>query len=191
MSNKLRYGPRFGITVASAKYEYNEHLDRDMKDIQLRFKAAYDSAPLYKQELWLHKQAMATKRTAAKKRPKVDERKASELRMAEALRKVVEILEFHMTDMMQHRPLPGTPTIVNQMQIHNTIVHLRNKCGVFFERDGQYDDTVSINQFRRRDTEDHDMRELLMAKQHQAREAHMRSVAERLIARPKRGPPNG
>lgn len=184
---KLNYGPRFaGGSVAGGKVSYDERMDADMRKINAMFKGL-SQRPLYKRELSLSK----AKATGAKRRAKTavgPEREEAEMRMAEAVRKCVEILEFHMDDLIQHHKVQSRPSYCMQQHIHNVIVELRNRCGVMFEeRNPQYAERACENQ-RRRDG--HDIAEENRSEREQqrlSRMRNMREMAERLAEMHNRG----
>lgn len=181
MSQKLRYGPRFSQHGAGG-YRYSESMANEMYEIAAHL-GAFSPRKKYKCELAGH----AVHLKAAKKKAALGhERHDAEVRMEEALRKVVEILEFHMTDMMQHRPLPGDRQLVNQLAIHNVIYQLRRKCGVSFDA-GEYDAPRPMDEKHTHEPDPEDNRPLYeaMARQRAARAKHMRAITDRLIARGK------
>ena len=70
-----------------------------------------------------------------------------ETRAAEIVRGAVKALEFIMAEMMQ-TPAPSGQydRQVNQLQLHNAIVHLRTKCAVRFDDAGiEYQTKVRLD----------------------------------------------
>jgi hypothetical protein len=108
---------------------------------------------------------------------------------------VVEILEFHMSDMMQHRLLFNRPKHVNQLMLHNVIVELKTKCGVLFEHNSEYTKKLSIideiggaktaEQRTALLAQQRAERELEQKTMREERNKRLRLMAERLKARPK------
>lgn len=187
MSQKLRYGPRFGQGGAGSRVSYDHRMDKDMRKIAAMFSGLAER-PLHKRELAAHKTGLAAKKRHAKAADG-PEREESEMRMAEAVRKCVEILEFHMDDLIQHRKMQHRPTYCAQMAIHNVIVELRRKCGVTFadNNDAHYTERQCETQRRRdakeRAEDDANERE----QQRLSRMRNMREMAERLAAKHNRG----
>lgn len=64
---------------------------------------------------------------------KRNRREEAEQRTAELVRKVVAALEFSMTELMAVPAPAQYERAVNQLQLHNVIVHLKTKCGVSFD----------------------------------------------------------
>ena len=96
--------------------------------------------------------------------------------MAEAVRQCVAVLEFHMEELNQHRKIANRPNYVAQMQIHNVIVELRNKCGVTFtDHNPKY--AERINEAQRRRT-GHDVAEENRSEREQQRLSRMRNMKE-------------
>jgi hypothetical protein len=175
MSHHLRYGPRFGQASISNKVGYDEQIDRNQREDRARF-AALAHQPLHKRELRYHNNALAHKKTMAKRTPG-PEREEAEQRMAEAVRKCVEILEFHMEDMIQHRKVTGRPHYCAQLTIHNVIVELRNKCGVSFSKHNPAYEHRQSPEIPRGDKEDY--RQTERDQQRFARERNLREMANR------------
>ena len=190
---RLRYGPRFSQHGAGG-YKYNESLANDMHRLNQHMAGIAANIPQYKRELVGHK----NKLRKTKQREASDEgRHEAEVRMVEAVNKCVEMLEFHMEAMMQHRPMIGQRTLVNQIALHNAIYHLRCKCGIKFDASA-YDHALhadrmhkgkepdaSIDDEQRRDDRAAAIVEGMM-RQREARARNYRMVAERLIARAKK-----
>jgi hypothetical protein len=176
---KLRYGPRFGQSGFSASWPYNEVDDHRMQKGFAMFAALANQAQ-YKKELRYYKTAKATRKAAAKKADG-PEREEAELRMADAVRKCVEILEFHMEALTQHRKVANRPHYVAQMQIHNVIVELRNKCGVSFsEHNPHYAERLCEDQ-RRRDGDVKGRTEYMRDDREQQRLARLRHAREMAV----------
>jgi hypothetical protein len=188
MSGKMKYGPRHKQSVVQAGYKYNELAD--LQDRKLRMHLAFiqecqKMQPQYKQELRQHKAATTNRKNRAGRAPG-PEREESEQRMAEAVRKCVEILEFHMEDLVQHRKMAGRPHYVAQMQIHNVIYELRCKCGVSFDAINPQYAERQCEDVRRRDARE--WKDDLLNEREQQRQSrlrNMKAIAERLIARAK------
>jgi hypothetical protein len=188
----MRYGPRFGSGGFSSKVSYDEMLDKAMREDGAKMAAIYENMPLYKKELSYHKKVVTMKKN---KKQMGHDREEAELRMAEAIHKVVEILEFHMTDMMQHLRVPSHQKHVNQLNIHNVIVELKTRCGVSFDRGGEYERKLSIldeigGARTQSEREAHlaENRERLARErraEQEDRNRRLREMAERLKARPK------
>lgn len=140
--SKMKYGPRFRGSAVSVGYHYSPSLDD--RQSAFRLKAILENQPLYKQELRLYKGGQREKNKRAAIRDK-NHRYEAEQRMEEAVRKCVEILEFHMNDLMEHTYTSARPKLVDQNNIHNVIVQLRKKCGVTFENDLQYDRHITVD----------------------------------------------
>jgi hypothetical protein len=195
MSSKMRYGPRFKPTIAGGPVGYDESIARATRRDMMKMHAIIKNMPLYKQELIRHKATETSKRRRA---PVGHEREEAELRMAEAVRAVVGILEFHMADMMQHRQLSRRPKYVNQLTLHNVIVELKTRCGVSFDRGGEYDTKVSITPVGGRiggggggmTVEEHAQWDAMQASERHferemMRQQRLRNAAELLKARPR------
>jgi hypothetical protein len=182
--SKLNYGPRYGTTVVSANYHYDDTLDRDMREINAHIQARWKNAPQY-----LHEQA-TEKAQATKRRRKAalgTGRQDAELRMATALREAVALLEFHMADMMANRIRPGDHSSVNQLQIANALHHLKHKCGLDFADDA-YRERVPLYEYEPSllPQRDANLDERLKA-QREARIKRRQRIIDKLIARPKKG----
>lgn len=186
MSSKLRYGPRYAGSVASSHYGHDEALANDMRQQNARRAAIYEAMPLYKKELVSHKASQRNK----KRRTPREGRQDAEKRMVEAVRKAVDILEFHMTEMMQHRQV-GPDRLINQQILHNTIVALKTKCGVKFEDSGEFSRSVKLDRAHIKEGEkdifERSAEEFFEqeSRARSAREQTMRRVTDRLIARGK------
>jgi len=184
--SKLNYGPKWGTSVVSAHYETDEVLERDMNEDRARLLHLWGRKPQYLHELASEK-ACNTKRR--KKAALGTGRQDAELRMADALRDAVTLLEFHMADMMSHKILPGEHSSVNQLQIANALFHLKHKCGVGFD-DESYAGRVPLYEhepqlFPQRDAN----LDARIKAQREARIRRQRYIIDKLIARPKKGKP--
>src|SRR6188768_2385924 len=138
---KMNYGPRFGGSAKSL-FSYDERVDKAMQADTIRMAAVMKNQPQYKKELRGIATAKRTRQRADAARN--NGRKESEIRMAEALRKVVGILEMHMDDLMQYTQVGGE-RIINQTNIHNAIVMLRTKCGLNFVGSEQYNQRIKAD----------------------------------------------
>jgi hypothetical protein len=173
--SKLRYGPRFGQGGVNSKFGHDEMLDREMRELAAVF-SGLQQRPLYKRELSAHKAGVSNKKRCAK-RADGPEREEAEMRMAEAVRKCVEILEFHMDDLVQHRKMPNRPHYVAQIQVHNVIYELRRKCGVTFADNNENHYTERLcEKTRRRDARE--AREDVCNDREQQRLSRLRNVRE-------------
>ena len=171
---RLNYGKRFSNCGVSAKVGYDERIDRDMRENYNIF-VGLAQQPLHKRELRVHKSVLACKKAAAKRAPG-PEREDSEQRMAEAVRKCVQILEFHMEDMIQHRKVQGRPHYCTQQPIHNVIVELRHKCGVKFDQINPQYIERQCETTRRRDA--HEIAEQNHVEREQQRLSRLRNMKE-------------
>jgi hypothetical protein len=145
MSNKLRYGPRFKPTIASANAPYDESIDRMARKDRGKMAAIFKSLPKYKKELFVEAGRTANKKKGTRLNAACVDREQAEIRMAQALRKAVEMLEFNMTAMMQYTaPKLNYNKSVNQLNILNAIADMKTKCGVWFESD-EFKQHVSID----------------------------------------------
>jgi hypothetical protein len=179
MSNRINYGRRYsGGSAAGGKVGYNESDDRARRADYGMF-AALARQPLHKRELRAHQTGLACKKAAGRRAPG-PEREESERRMAEAVRKCVEILEFHMEDMIQHRKVAGRPHYCAQLMIHNVIVELRSRCGVSFtEHNPHYEERQNEDSRRRNAREWKSDLDSEREQQRLSRTRNMREVAER------------
>ena len=182
--SKLHHGPKYGTTVVSAKYQYDNVLDRDMREINAHIQARWKNAPQYKHEL---RDEKAAKTRVRKKAALGTGRQDAELRMVDALREAVTLLEFHMADMMSHRIRPGDHSSVNQLQIANALYYLKHKCGVGFD-DDSYAGRVPLYEYEPSllPQKDANLDERLKA-QREARIKRRQRIIDKLIARPKKG----
>jgi hypothetical protein len=183
----FKYGKRFGSSVVTANYSYNEEADREDRKDRARMAAILANMPQYKQELLRHEAGQTNhKRVTAKNKPIKDERLEAERRMLEAMRKVVGILEFHMEELHRTRKLGSGRGLVNQYGIHNALVALRTKCGVQFDAN-EYDhhiDLAALHLDNRRTAEQ--MLEDVRSDREQQRLSrlrNMRAMAERFITK--------
>lgn len=145
MSNKMKYGPRFRSSMVSVGHGYDEMVDKYSRKDRAKMNAILEHQPQYKKELRIHKTTEINKKRISAIRNK-NHRYEAEQRMEEAIRKVVSMLEFHMSDLMEHTYTSSRPKLVDQNNIHNVIVLLRKKCGVTFENDLHYDHPIRIDQ---------------------------------------------
>jgi hypothetical protein len=181
----MRYGPRFSQHGVSAKYDYDEVLDRQAHADNALIAGIMTNLPLYKRELIRHKAGTSTRKRYAGNQSIKDERLEAERRMLEAMRKVVSILEFHLEELHRTRKVGNEKGLVNQYAIHNALVLLRTKCGVHFDPN-EYDHHVDLcPRAGLTPQQREDERETLRYEQRAAREARLRRIADRLIARPK------
>jgi molecular chaperone GrpE (heat shock protein) len=174
---KMNYGPRFGGSAKSL-FSYDERVDKAMQADTMRMAAVMKNQPQYKKELRGIATAKRTRqRTAAIRN---NGRKESEIRMAEALRKVVGILEMHMDDLMQYTQV-GNERIVNQTNIHNAIVMLRTKCGLNFVGSEQYSHRIKADPGQGVMTSEkkEDERIRRQEEQKQERKDHLKRIAEK------------
>lgn len=186
--SRMRYGKRFGSSAVSAHHSYNEQTDAVDRKERAKMAAIFDNLPEYRKELIRHSGTKGRAKVIAKRRAaQATERcarEAAEIRMAEAVRKCVSILEQHMDDLIQNSRVPGVQQHVNQFSISNLIVEMRNKCGVKFETSPQYQRRVDLSRAEPRELDiDHEDYEDLRARQREAREQRIKSVTERLINR--------
>jgi len=126
----MRYGPRFSNAGTSSKYVYDERIDKDMREVAKFFKGL-SQQPLHKRELRAHNAKTTNKKTRAK-HALGSEREDAEKLLAEAVRKCVALLEFHMDAMQQHARSPVRQRYCIPLKVHNVIYELRHKCGVAF-----------------------------------------------------------
>jgi len=180
--SKLNHGPKYGTTVVSAHYQYDDVMERDMREINAHIQARWKNAPQYKHELATEK---ACKTKARKKAALGTGRQDAEMRMVDALRDAVTMLEFHMADMMSHKIRPGDHCSVNQQQIANALFHLKHKCGVGFD-DDSYKERVPLYEYEPSllPQKDANLDERLKA-QREARVKRRQRIIDKLIARPK------
>jgi len=182
--SKLNYGTRYGTSIASTHYQYDDTLDRDMRETGAHIQSIWKNKPQYLHEQAVHR-SQSTK--ARKKAALGTGRQDAELRMATALRDAVTMLEFHMADMMSHKIRPGDHSSVNQLQIANALYYLKHKCGVGFDDDSYkgrvplYEHEPSLLPQR-----DANLDERLRA-QREARIRRRQRIIDKLIARPKKG----
>jgi len=181
--SKLHHGPRYGTQVVSAKYQYDDTLDRDMREINAHIQSIWKNQPQYKHEL---RDEKAAKTRVRKKAALGTGRQEAELRMVDALRDAVTMLEFHMADMMSHKIRPGDHSSVNQQQIANALYYLKHKCGVGFD-DGSYTGRVPLYEYEPRllPQKDANLDERLKA-QREARLRRRQRIVDKLLARPKK-----
>jgi hypothetical protein len=144
MSNRMKYGPRFKGSAVSVGYHYDEAIAGVTRRDQNRMNAILQHQPQYKQELRHYKTNEKNSKRLTAIRNK-NHRYEAEQRMEEAIRKAVAMLEFHMSDLMEHTYTSARPKLVDQNNIHNVIVLLRKKCGVAFENDLHYDHPIKID----------------------------------------------
>jgi hypothetical protein len=186
MANRLNYGKRWGSGVSSARAGYDEQLDRWAREDHAKIYRIMQNLPLHRRELigYENGRKNSARRLAVTADTK-KERAEAEARMAEAVRECAEILKFHMDELIQCRKVGGQQSQVNQGAIHDTLFALRNKCGVTFDGDIEYDHRYSqiprIDDPRRVE----DDAKLKMHEQKRAREEHMRRVTDKLINRAK------
>src|SRR6187431_888716 len=138
MSKKMNYGRPLGkhyngYSVISNKMDYDPDLDREMRRDNNRIAAIMRNMPLHKREL-IHyevgKKSLATKQKRTNSVAIRAERRDAEERMEEAVRQAVDLLEFHMNDLINTRSMGNDRGLVRQNTIHDAIFMLRNKCGV-------------------------------------------------------------
>ncbi len=128
--SRMRYGPRFGQQIVDASAPYDAAMDKMSKRDRIIAAKINENTPQYKRELYLEK---GRKKLAARVNVLGEERRSAEAGMAEAIRAAAQLLERHMTDLMDHRALGGKwRSRLNQRQIFNIIVELKTKCGVDF-----------------------------------------------------------
>jgi len=182
--SKLNYGTRYDTTVVS-NYTPDNRLLHDLRKCNDRIQRLWADKPQYLHEL-AHEKGQNTKR---RKKAKLGTgRQDAELRMVDALREAVTMLEFHMADMTSHKILPGDHCSVNQQQIANALYHLKHKCGVGFD-DGAYNTRVPLYEYEPSllPQRDANLDERLKA-QREARIHRRQRIIDKLIARPKGKP---
>ena len=120
-------------------HKYDPALDSETWDC---LKPYFGNMPLWKRQL------NGSRMSAARgKNMKAITRVEVETRAAEIVRGAVKALEFIMAEMMQ-TPAPSGQydRQVNQLQLHNAIVHLRTKCAVRFDDAGiEYQTKVRLD----------------------------------------------
>jgi len=177
-----RFGPRGGTTIV--KVGFDASLAEDLAQINAKRAAMFANMPRHKRELASYN---AGKKSAERSRAGRAERQESERRMVEAVRKVVEILETHMIDLMQHRSVGHS--LVNQLQIHNIIVLLRTKSGVQFDDGSEFSRPVKLDEqhLKRGQSQPDDFERASerFFEERAKRDAAFRRVTDRLIARGK------
>lgn len=142
---RLRYGPRFGTPIVATKPVVFDET-RDERRNRMKMNAILKNQPQHKKELRYWKTKQALKKRYAYRQPMREEREAAERRMADAIRKAVEILEFNMTALMEHvAPGVNYESHVNQASTINAIVALKTKCGVHFDAGGDFMEKVEID----------------------------------------------
>jgi hypothetical protein len=139
----MNYGPRFRSSMVEVGAHYDAALDRVMHRDNMRMQGILNNQPQYKQELRHYKGGQRTKKQAAAIAAK-NHRYEAEQRMVDTLHKVVEMLEFGMSDLMEHTYTSAKPKLVDQNNIHNVIVQLRQKCGVPFDHNPQYTHHIDL-----------------------------------------------
>jgi hypothetical protein len=183
--SKMNYGTRFNNAGVSARGGFDDRLAEDFAKDHGRMQAIIRNMPQHKREQMYHTKAQKAKARNAKNAPG-HEREEAEQRMAEAVRKAVALLEFHMDAMVQHRRVAGRPTYINQQILHNTLLLLRTKCGVKFDHvNPEYSARVPLAPSSLLKQQVDDEIELKRHEQQAARERRMREITDRLLARPK------
>ena len=182
--SKLHYGTRYGTSIVSSNYHYDDTLDRDMRETGAHIQRSWQNAPQYLHELATEK-CQNTKRR--KKAALGTGRQDAELRMATALREAVALLEFHMADMMANKIRPGDHSSVNQQQIANALFHLKHKCGLDFADDA-YKGRVPLYEYEPSLLPQRDANlDERLKEQREARKRRRQRIIDKLIARPKKG----
>jgi len=182
--SKLNYGPKYDTTVEH-NYKPDHGVLNDLREDNKRMARFWDAKPQYLHEQATHR-AQATKRR--KKAALGTGRQDAELRMVDALREAVKLLEFHMADMTSHKIHPGDHCSVNQLQIANALYHLKHKCGVGFD-DASYNTRVPLYEYEPSllPQRDANLDERLKA-QREARIRRRQRIIDKLTARPKGTP---
>ena len=160
-----------------------------------RIAAIMRNMPLHRREL-IHyevgKKALATRLRRNNTVAIREERREAEERMEEAVRQAVDLLEFHMNDLINTRKLGNQAGLVRQNTIHDAIYMLRHKCGVTFQNETEYDQryqkpfVVPMTMTEQRDddrrAEQAAARRAEAVEQAEARRRHNREMAEKLSA---------
>ena len=191
MSKKMNYGRHFGSgrSIISTRFEYDAEVDRDHQRGNQRIAAIMRNMPLHRREL-IHyevgKKALATRLRRNNTVAIREERREAEERMEEAVRQAVDLLEFHMNDLINTRKLGNQAGLVRQATIHDAIHMLRNKCGVTFEHETEYDHRYQkpfVVPMTMTETDE----ELHRRNQAEARRQHRREMAEKFAAQRQKG----
>ena len=197
MSKKMNFERHFGSgrSIISARFEYDAEVDRDHDRGNKRIAAIMRNMPLHRRELIHYEVAKKGQATKLRRNNTVairEERREAEERMEEAVRQAVDLLEFHMNDLINTRKLGNQAGLVRQNTIHDAIYMLRHKCGVTFENETEYDHryqkpfvvpmTMTEQREDDRRAEQAAARRAEAAEQAEARRRNNREMAEKLAA---------
>ena len=191
MSKKMNYGRHFGsgVSIISSKFEYDADFDKDHRRGNQRIAAIMRNMPLHRRELIHYEVGKKSQATKLKRYNTVairEERRDAEERMEEAVRQAVDLLEFHMNDLINTRSMGNDRGLVRQNTIHDAIFMLRNKCGVTFEHETEYDHRYQkphVVPMGMPETDE----ELRRRDQAEARRQHRREMAEKFAALRQKG----
>ena len=195
MSKKMNYGRPLGkhyngYSVISNKMDYDPDLDREMRRDNNRIAAIMRNMPLHKREL-IHyevgKKSLATKQKRTNSVAIRAERRDAEERMEEAVRQAVDLLEFHMNDLINTRSMGNDRGLVRQATIHDAIYMLRHKCGVTFQNETEYDHRYQKPHVVPMGMPDETDEELRRRDQAESRRQHRREMAEKFAAQRQKG----
>jgi hypothetical protein len=132
---KMKYGPRFGTHIASIYHGLDREPDHRAERDRQRMMTIIRNLPLHKRQMIVHNNVIANRNYKIKKFGRaIVEREEAEADMEAAVRAAVEVMEFHLTALMQHpEPHANYMKYVNQANIINAVADLRTKCGIEFE----------------------------------------------------------
>jgi hypothetical protein len=117
-------------------YEYDPVLDITASKEGRKRLAIFNNAPQWKKEIWLAKaHASSAKKRAPLKAAKLNQqavREAAEEETAETVRMLVRAVVFSL-QRLQDIPAPNQyKRAVNVKALHNTVLLLKQKCGIYF-----------------------------------------------------------
>jgi hypothetical protein len=192
MSKKMNFERHFGsgVSIISTNFKYDAEADKQQRRDNNRIAAIMRNMPLHKRELIHYEVAKKGQATKLKRTNSVairEERREAEEKMEEAVRAAVDLLEFHMNDLVNTRSMGNDRGLVRQATIHDAIYMLRHKCGVTFQNETEYDHRYQKPHVVPMGMPDETDEEMRRRDQAEARRQHRRELAEKFAAQRQKG----